>query len=300
MNMSMQQINEQRLRKRICQFKHDREYRSLTEYLIGELASGHVPIQLQAKAYNELGLAHLQLDEPLEAEKSFLSAIERDPQALNPKFNLANLAMYAQRYEQAGELFHEILEMDPSHIGARFHAGLCLAMSDKPDQALPYFESSAKAAPQAMGPNFWAAETLVAQKRFKEALPYFCKAAEITPDHRESQRGIAICLLETGQNEECVEQCDTLILSGQGAEYLAWQIKGDALIEMGEIEAAALSHLELADMDFDARDFLIIRAKELLKEYPHYVSRYAAVISDVIPELEPAFNGICNDSMAEQ
>lgn len=300
MSTSNLPIDENSLRDKICSLKDQREYRSLAEYLIGALASGRVPSNLHTKAYNELGLAHLQLDEALEAEKAFIAAIEHDPEAINPRFNLGNIALYAQKYTQGLDLFREILEKKPEHIGARFHAGLCLAMSDKPDEALPYFLYSASAAPEAMGPNFWSGETLLSKKRFEDALPYFRKAAEITPDHRESQRGIAICLFETWQFEECIDQCDALILSGKGSEYLAFQIKGDALIEIGEIESAALCHLQLADMDFDARDFLVMRAKELTKQYPNDVSRYINTVLDVIPELKRAFDRIStHDDAAE-
>jgi len=298
MNKPLSQIDEAHLKERICELKGRQEYQALAGYLIGAHSSGHVPSQLQCKAYNELGLAHLQLDAPIEAEKAFLSAIERDPRAVNPRFNKANLALFAQKYTLAFGLFREIIEMNPNHVGAMFHAGLCLAMTDRPMEALPYFESSARAEPSAMGPNFWAGETLVAIKRFKDALPYFLKASEITPDHRESQRGIAICQFEQGDYEMCVDQCDALILSGGGSEYLGFQIKGDAFIEMGEIEAAAICHLELADIDFDARDYLVMRTKELAKQHPEHVARYVEVILHTIPELEHAF--ACIASVGEQ
>ena len=298
MNNASCHISEADLKKSICQLKNRRDHSALVKYLVGVISTGRVPARLQAKAYNELGLAHLQLEEPLEAEKAFLSAVERDPRAVNPRFNRANLAIYAQKYTQAFELFQEILDIDPQHVGAMFHAGLCLAMTDQPSKALPYFESSAKAAPEAMGPNFWAGETMLAQKRFQEALSYFLKAADITPEHTESLRGIAICRFELGQYQECVDQCNALILSGGGAEFLACRIKGDACIEMGEIEAAALCHLELADMDFDARDYLVMRASELARQHSLHVARYIAVIIDVIPELERAFAGLTSNGEA--
>ncbi|MEF2145101.1 MAG: tetratricopeptide repeat protein [Desulfovibrionaceae bacterium] len=286
------QIDEASLKERICELKDRQEFRALADYLISVLSSGRLLPRLRVKAYNELGVSHLQLDEPGEAEKAFLSAIDFDPKAVNPRFNLANLALYARKYEAALEQYREVLALDPNHVGARYHSGLCLAMTDRPDEALPCFEASAKAAPDAMGPHFWAGEVLLAGEGFEFALPYFLKAIEISPDHRESRRGVAICLFELGDYEQCIEQCDMLIISGGGAEYLAFQIKGDALVEMGEIEAAAFCHLELADMDFDARDYLVMRARELAKQHPEHVARYVGVIVNTIPELERAFSGI--------
>ncbi|NDV19472.1 tetratricopeptide repeat protein [Pseudodesulfovibrio sp. JC047] len=300
MNESLQQMTEDDLKHRICALKDRHAYHDLKKFLIGELSAGHVPAQLQVKAYNELGVAHLQLDEPAEAEKSFLLAIESDPKAVNPRFNRANIALFAKKYTTAFGQYQDLLALDPDHVGATYHSGLCLALTDRPVEALPYFLKSAKAEPERMGPNFWSGETLVALERFSEALPYFTKAAELTPDHRESHRGIAICLFEQGEYADCIAQCDMLIQSGGGSEYLAFRIKGDALIEMGQIEVAAVCHLELADMDFDARDYLVMRAKDLAKHHPDAVSRYVEVILDMIPELERAFSGVvpAEDSVA--
>lgn len=291
MNQVQSGITDQQLGERICQLKDQQAYRDLIDYLIGEISSGGMSSDLQAKAYNELGLAHLQLDEPVEAEKAFLSAIERSPKSINPKFNRANIALYAQQYALAFEQYREILKMDAEHVGATYHAGLCCAMTGQQDEALVYFETSAKASPQAMGPNFWAGETLLATKQFERALSYFQQAVSITPDHRESRRGVAICQFELGEYDDCIEQCDELITSGGGAEYLAFQIKGDALIERGEIEAAAMCHLTLAHLDFDARDFLVMRAKKLNEQHPEHAAEYVTFLLSGIPELDRAFLG---------
>lgn len=289
MSKPKQLIHEEHLRESICDLKERKEFRVLAEYLVGAISSGQLPPQLQAKAYNELGLAHLQLDEPLEAEKAFMSAVERDPKAVNPRFNLANLSLYAQEYTRAFGQFSEVLDIDSDHVGATYHAGLCLAMTDRPAEALPYFEASAKADHEAMGPHFWAGETFLALGKSEQALPFFLRAAEITPDHRESQRGVAICLFEQEDYEQCINQCDLLILSGQGAEFLGLQIKGDALIELGETEEAAHCHLALAHLDFDARDYLLMRSRKLENEHPNQAPRYIEIITQQIPEMDRDF-----------
>lgn len=294
-------ITDSQLGERICKLKDEQEYRELVTYLIGEISTGGMPSDLQAKAYNELGLAHLQLDEPVEAEKAFLSAIERSPKNINPKFNRANVVLFAQKYATALDLYREILKIDPEHVGATYHAGLCCAMTGQQEEALAYFEASAKASPESMGPNFWSGETLLAAKEFELALSYFLQAISITPDHRESRRGVAICQFELGKYDDCISQCDELIKTGGGAEYLAFQIKGDALIEKGEIEAAAGCHLELAFLDFDARDYLAMRTRELGKQHPEHVRAYAAFLLKGLPDLERAFDGgACEMSQPDQ
>ncbi|SIN79749.1 tetratricopeptide repeat protein [Halodesulfovibrio marinisediminis] len=300
MNQVQSSITDSQLGERICELKNQQAYQELVDYLIGQISAGGMPSDLQAKAYNELGLAHLQLDEPMEAEKAFLSAIERSPKSINPKFNRANIALFAQQYALALELYREILTVDAGHAGATYHAGLCCAMTGQQQEALTYFETSATAAPEAMGPNFWSGETLLAMKQYESALPYFLQAVSITPDHRESRRGVAICQFELGKYDDCITQCDELIESGGGAEYLAFQIKGDALIEQGNIEAAAMCHLELAYLDFDARDYLVMRSRKLEKQHPECVEEYVAFLLSGMPDLERAFDGSAFECQSEQ
>ena len=145
-----------------------------------------------------------------------------------------------------------------------------------------------------MGPHFWLAETLITQKKFDEALPVFEKAAELTPDHSDSIRGVAICLFETGKHQECIQQCDRLVEIGGGSEMMAFKIKGEALIEQGQSKLAALCHLKMAELDFDARDYLVFRAEQLAKHQPEQLSLYCETIAQFIPELDEALSGFEN------
>jgi len=84
MSISKNQIDEAELGARANELKTREQYPVLKDYLIGTIASGRLTARLQAKAYKELGLVHLHLDEPEEAEKAFRSASERDAGAVGP------------------------------------------------------------------------------------------------------------------------------------------------------------------------------------------------------------------------
>ncbi|WP_272699007.1 tetratricopeptide repeat protein [Desulfovibrio sp. Fe33] len=282
-------IGEQRFGEAVRAFKTERDYAGLAAYLTDALASDDMPSATQAKAHNELGLALLQLEQPAEAERAFRSAIERDPKSVNPRFNLANLALYARNYVRGLDLFREILEIDPAHAGALHHAGLCCAMQDKFEEALPYFERSAEAAPGVMGPDFWAGECLVRLGRFEQGVPHFRRALEIMPDHTESIRGLAICLYETKEYAEALTACDTLIAGGGGAEYLALRVKGDVLLALGQGEKAALCHLGMAELDFDAREYLHLRSRNLAELGSDQAEIYAKTIADHLRGMDAEF-----------
>jgi len=282
-------IGEQRFGEAVQNFKSRRDFAGLAAYLSESLASDDMPTATQAKAYNELGLAELQLEKPAEAARAFHTAIERNPQSVNPRFNLANLALYARNYIRGLELFRKILEIDPAHAGALHHAGLCCAMQDRFEEALPYFERSAEAAPGVMGPDFWAGECLVRLGNFERALPHFRRALEIMPDHTESIRGLAICLYETREYTEALTACDTLIAQGGGAEYLALRVKGDVLLALGQGEKAALCHLGMAELDFDAREYLHLRSRDLAEQGSDQAEIYAKTIADHLRGMDAEF-----------
>jgi len=271
------------LGERIRYFKEHNEYTALVDFLVSILSSGGIPPKLQAKAYNELGLANLQLEAVDEAEKAFISAMACDVSNMNAFFNKANLALYTQQYQSALAQYLIIIQKAPNHAGAHHHAGLCHAMIGKPDEALPFFEKAASIDADAMGPHYWAGETLLHASEFEKAFPYFSRALEIMPEHSESRCGVAICLYKQGKYAESIVHCNMLIANG--ADNLALRLKGDALLALNETTQAAQCHINMAMLDSEAQNYLVIRAQELAKHNPNQAQEYATIIQKYIPEI---------------
>jgi len=275
-------LTDASLGERIRYLKERNEYGTLADFLIGVLAAGGLSPKLQGKAYNELGLAHLQLEAVDEAEKAFISATEFDANNMNAPFNRANLALYAQQYPHALAQYLLIVEKKADHAGAHHHAGLCHAMMGQPDMALPFFEKSAALDSDAMGPHYWAGETLLHASEYEKAFPYFRHAFELMPKHPESRRGLAICLYKQEKYSESIAHCDTLI--EEGPDCLALRLKGDALLALKETTQGALCHIAMASLDFDAHDYLITRVGELAKHDPEQAQQYADIVQSHFPE----------------
>ncbi|MFI3270609.1 MAG: tetratricopeptide repeat protein [Pseudomonadota bacterium] len=301
--MPKQAINawEQEIKQTICRLKAQYDYAEIVSYLTEILDDRHqnyilphaalerMPREMCARLYNERGLAYLQLDASTEAENNFRAAITADPHSVNARFNLANMALYAQQFAVGVTLFHDVLKLDAHHAGALHHLGLCYAMQSKATEALSFFEQAAAITPQNMGPNFWAGETLVHLQRFAEALPYFVKSLAIMPDYQDALRGVAICQFELEDYVACVATCDALLALGQGAEFIAWQMKGDALLAMGRGEEGALCHVHMLNLDFDARYYAEMRSKQLKEQENPAAELYAKIITEHIPLLDAEF-----------
>lgn len=276
-------ITDESLGERVRELKTSNDYKLLVDFLITAIVSGTMLPKLQAKAYNELGLAHLQLDSITEAEKAFLSAMDCDASNMNASFNKANLALYTQQYQEGLAQYLIILDKEPSHAGSQHHAGLCHAMLGSPDKALPFFEKAASLDVDAMGPHYWAGETLLHASEFEKAFYYFNRAVEIMPEHAESRRGLAICLYKQEKYTESLALCDSLIEKGD--DFLALRLKGDVLLALNETIQAAQCHISMVLLDFDAQEYLIVRAKDLEKHKPEQAQEYANVIQDYFPEM---------------
>lgn len=295
-------LDELAIQETICRMKSQHDYAEIVsyiteilddsqqDYIIPHTALERMPRKMCARLYNERGLALLQLDASADAENNFRAAITADPRSVNARFNLANMALYAQHFDAGVTLFRDVLRIDAQHAGALHHLGLCYAMQSKAQEALAFFEQAVAITPQHMGPNFWAGETLVHLQRFAEALPYFEKSLAIMPDYQDALRGVAICQFELEDYVACVATCDALLALGQGAEFIAWQMKGDALLALGQAEEGALCHVHMLSLDFDARYYAEMRAKQLKEQGNAVADLYAKIITEHIPLLDAEFH----------
>lgn len=292
-NLACGEWSEENLAGRILEFKSQRRYESLVSYLEGLLdrpESERIPAFLKVKLYNELGFALLQLDRMDDAKLKYKRSLSIDPKNGTARFNLANMALYVNQFTEAIGLYESLLADEPDHAGALYNMALCNALTGDVERALPVFVRVAEIDPGGMGAHYWAGECLLYGRRYSEALPHFRKALLIDSEHPESRRGAAICFLETGEYRQAIEMCETLLMDS-GPELTALRVKGDAHIALGDVENGVRCHLDMAFIDFDAREFLINRAAELAAEQPDKADYYRRRILDHFPDFEPALKG---------
>ncbi len=252
------------------------------------LEEGLVPDAFLASLCNELGYAYAVTQEPEKADARFSDALALNPDNENALYNRATIALSAERFTEAAAFLTRLIELSPDHAGAHYRLGLCRSMQSNPDAALPHFEKAASLDPNQPAPQYWAAECLLHRNDYARALPYFERAAELLPDNGDALRGLAICLLQTNAPAKALDVCERLLASGGASQFVALRVKGDALLALGDIVGGAQCHLDMATLDFDAREFLVERAKLLAAENPSAVRQYVETILRDIPELEPA------------
>ena len=285
---------EEALGRPISQLKKNGDYKGLMVFLqeqLEKILSAAGETDLLSKLNNELGLAHLELEELEEAATYMDRAVELDPENINAAYNRANLSLYHKDLEDALHRYGLILADRENHVGATYNSALCHALSGRVPEALPLFKQVVTLEPEYAGAHFWAGECLLDQGKSGEALAYFKGAAELNPGHPESIRGLAICLFHSGAYEKAIDNCDKL-LTQSGPELMALRVKGDCLLAMNNPKEAAECHIHMAQIDFDAREFVSNRAKFLAQAEPEKAPAYIDAVLKHIPEFKPTLGNL--------
>jgi len=99
--------------------------------------------------------------------------------------------------------------------------------------------------------QFMAGETLLRAGDFVRAMPFFRKASEMAPHHPESLRGHAICLIMTGQYEQGLALCASL-LARLPVDFTTLLISAEAFIGLSQYKEAAEAYRQAALLDYEA------------------------------------------------
>lgn len=92
------------------------------------------------EAYFMLGMAHVQLNSPGQAQLALEKAIELNPTFLEPYYPLSVLLMSEKKYEQAEHLLQKAMQLDTKDWKWPFELARCHASRGQWDKALSYAE----------------------------------------------------------------------------------------------------------------------------------------------------------------
>ncbi len=251
----------------------------------------------RAGLHNELGLARKNNGDPGRADEAFAAALAIEPGHINAAFNRGNLFLAQRRPGEALASFSLVLLQCPEHPGALHHAGLCRLALEQPDEALACFERAALADPNSAGAHYWAGEVLLQAGSWQKALPYFEKSRALAPDFDCALRGLAICKLRAGAFRETVALCERLLSMDAGGQFVGLEIKGDAHLALDEAEQGAACHAAMVLIDFDAREYLPRRTRELRAENPALATAYVERLLEALPDMEPALRAVLETNL---
>lgn len=279
--------SEQELIQAVIKLKSDQNNEKLKSFLHDRIESSDSCCRSnRGKLWNELGLVMLGEENLSDADHCFSEALKIDPLDVSAVYNQANIALHQDSFDKAIGLYERALLVEPDFVGALFNLALCFLYSSQYWSAQPLFKRAATLQPDNHSANYWAAETFLRTESFKEALPYFEQAYALSSDHFETVNGYAMALHGAGSYEQAISVCDSSLMS-LGPSVIALRTKADAMIALDRMHEAALCHLDIAHIDLDARDTIVIRLQALYLSDPEKFAKYKDFMLDRSPGFEP-------------
>ncbi|RMH23523.1 MAG: tetratricopeptide repeat protein [Acidobacteria bacterium] len=103
---------------------------------------------VHALAYHNLGVIALRRGREESAAHAFAAALELDPEAVDARFQLANLLARGGRYGEAAEHYLELLRRVPAHRPARLAGATALALAGRYRQAADVLATGLETTPE--------------------------------------------------------------------------------------------------------------------------------------------------------
>jgi len=119
---------------------------------------------------NMRGVAYVLKKDFSAARKAFTLALERDPNLIDARVNLANLEVQDGQFDSARKAFGQVLEKTPNHTGAATGLGVLELIGGEPEQGVARLEAVRAADRNADKARRVLAEHYLAQQNFKQAL----------------------------------------------------------------------------------------------------------------------------------
>jgi tetratricopeptide (TPR) repeat protein len=213
---------------------------------------------------DQIGCAHIGLEQLDEAEKTFKEALEYKNDYLDPMFNLGFMYMRQKRYQDAEEIFLRYLKTREDYSPNREYMGLIL--NNLESQFAVYYSLGFIA--------FLRNET-------EPALEYFHKSLEQTDDFEYLHHLLSRCYRRKGMFYKVLEHCVKAVEFGhEDAEIRL--IEGESYLNLGNAKSARKSFnraLELRPDFEDARlgllgaDSLERTPEELLEHVNQFLEK---------------------------
>lgn len=145
-----------------------------------------------------------------EAEKLFISAVEKDSGLLNAHLMLCKIYYYNGNYNSAIDSADAILDKDPDNANALYWKARTLAMSDKNSgpEAINLLTRSVEIDGHNIQARLLLGMMYEKQARYKEALHQYLEVIDKEDDIISARGRLALLYLRMGIKERCDRELD--------------------------------------------------------------------------------------------
>ena len=189
----------------------------------------------------EVGGGRLGLREAFaRAEPLYAKALQLDPELVDAKLGLANVARLYQRYDEARRTYEAVIQTHPNNIQARFGLGLAEEDDGWPSRAVVQYERAAALDPTHFLIPMRAGLSLMYLGRLGEAEARFKRSIELDSARPNGFYSLGILNWLRGRLDESVAAYRDALKRGEQASYI-WADYAFVCTDLGLYEEAQRS-----------------------------------------------------------
>lgn len=190
---------------------------------------------------NLAGVCAVTLEELAQAEHYWRQAIDLNPKASQPYFNLGLLYATQRREDQAEQCYRQALAFDPENLVALANLGNLLAQGRRDAEAEQYYRKLLALDPGDAAIHSNLGVSLANRKQDVEAEQCYRRALALDPYHAKAFSNLGILLTRVGHHEEA-ERCYRQAIALKPASAEAYTNLGLLMEKQGRYEEAEHCH----------------------------------------------------------
>ncbi|MFB3903742.1 MAG: tetratricopeptide repeat protein [Acidobacteriota bacterium] len=148
------------------------------------------------QAHNNLGVAHLRMNQMEEAEKEFARAVEIQPDNVIALKNLAYIRMNRGRYREAIGPLAKAVRLDGNDAKTEMYLGEAYTMEKDPVKAKDHFLKAVVLDPGLAHAHYRLGYISLAEKRYDEALKHFQGFLKLNPENGKEEVQARVRMLQ--------------------------------------------------------------------------------------------------------
>jgi tetratricopeptide (TPR) repeat protein len=159
-----------------------------------------------ARTLNSLGAVLDKSGDTPGAEQSFRHALAIEPEACDPRFNLASLELNRSLFGDASRDFRALLKHCPNDPAAHNGFGLALAGEGDNTSAGSEFKAALALDPQNFTAHYHLGEIMIASGRPQDAIDPLSAAASENPGDLDTHERLAMAFAQSGRPDDALQQ----------------------------------------------------------------------------------------------
>ena len=189
-----------------------------------------------AKLLDELGSIYAQHQDWMNAQQSFKTALQADPELAIAHLHLA-VTLQTEQQPGALEEFAKAYQLDPQNAAIALEFGQFLAANGNDEQAVPVLRRAMELAPRSPTAPYQLGLALQRTNKLDEAIPLLQKAASLQPNNVEVLTNLGMALCQVQQAKDAVPLLQHAVAMGPN-NVTAHQNLAAAYIQLSQFDDA--------------------------------------------------------------